>query len=64
MPPATDAKRAAAAKARAVQQRNAAVRALDDPVSLARAARIVREALARRRLTISDIDPDDRGAAA
>jgi hypothetical protein len=52
------------AEARAEHLRRTAVRALDDPVTLARAARIVREALARKRLTLDDINPDDRGAAA
>lgn len=43
------------AKARAVQQRNAAIRAIDDPVKLARAARIVRVALERQRLSMDDL---------
>lgn len=51
------------ANARAVQMRNAAIRSLDDPVRLARAARIVREALARNVLTLSDIDPAGGGPA-
>jgi hypothetical protein len=44
-----------AAKARAQQQENAARRAIDDPVKLARAARIVRVALERQRLTVDDL---------
>ncbi len=51
-----------AAKARSVQQQNAAVRAIDDPVQLARAARIVRAALARRRLTVADLTNDEIAA--
>lgn len=40
----------------------AAERAIDDPVKLARAARIVRTALARRRLTVQDLTrTDDSG---
>lgn len=35
----------------------AAERAIDDPVKLARAARIVRLALERRRLTIDELTP-------
>lgn len=35
----------------------AAERAVDDPVKLARAARIVRAALARKRLRLADLDP-------
>ena len=41
----------------AARQRNAAHRAVDDPVVLARAARIVRAALARQRLTLADLEP-------
>jgi hypothetical protein len=50
--------------------RRAAIRALDDPAQLARAARIVRAALARQRLTLADLTTlpttpgDDGGAAA
>jgi hypothetical protein len=45
-------------------QQYAAERAIDDPVKLAKAARIVRAALARRRLTIEDLTaPGNRGAA-
>lgn len=32
-------------------------RAVDDPVKLAKAARIVRVALARRKLTVADLSP-------
>jgi hypothetical protein len=38
--------------------RNAAHRAVDDPIQLARAARIVRVALERQRLTLADLTPD------
>jgi hypothetical protein len=44
-------------KARKVKLANAAHRAVDDPVQLARAARIVRAALARQRLTITELTP-------
>jgi hypothetical protein len=44
--------------ANAAHLQNAAIRALDDPVALARAARIVRVALERRRLTVADLTPD------
>jgi hypothetical protein len=47
-------------KAREVQQHNAAVRALDNPVKLAQAARIVRVALERKRLTLADLTDDQR----
>jgi hypothetical protein len=46
------------APARAVMLSNAAERAIDDPVVLARAARIVRAALARQRLTLADVQGD------
>lgn len=45
-----------AAATEAVQQ-YAAERAVDDPVKLARAARIVRAALARRKLSVDDLTP-------
>jgi hypothetical protein len=38
-------------------QRYAAERAVDDPVKLARAARITRAALARQRLRLADLAP-------
>lgn len=44
-------------------QRYAAERAIDDPVKLARAARIVRTALARRRLTIAELTVEAGDAA-
>jgi hypothetical protein len=55
--------------ARTTQLRNAAIRSVDDPVTLARAARIVRAALARQRLTPADltgdiVKPSDLGGAA
>jgi hypothetical protein len=34
------------------------MKALDDPVDLARAARIVRLALERRKLTLADVAPE------
>jgi len=40
----------------------AAERAIDDPVKLERAARIVRAALARQRLTIADLTAPVGGA--
>lgn len=45
------------APARAAHELRAAERAVDDPVKLARAARIVRAALARRVLTVEDLTP-------
>jgi hypothetical protein len=45
------------AKARQVQLTRTAHRAVDDPVELARAARVVRAALARQRLSIDDLTP-------
>jgi hypothetical protein len=47
------------AKARDEHLRRAAVRALNDPIALARAARIVRAALERGRLTPEDLTPPD-----
>lgn len=44
-------------KARQEHQRNAAHRAVDDPAQLARAARIVRAALARKRLSLAELTP-------
>jgi hypothetical protein len=44
--------------ARTAHLRNAAERAVDDPVVLAKAARIVRAALARQRLTLADLQGD------
>jgi hypothetical protein len=46
-----------AAKARQVHVTNAAHRAVDDPATLARSARIVRAALARQRLALADLTP-------
>lgn len=43
-------------------QNYAAERAIDDPVKLAKAARIVRLALERKRLTLADIVPSAPGA--
>lgn len=45
-----------AAKASQVRRRNAALRAADDPDSLARAARIVRAAIHLGHLTLTDLD--------
>lgn len=44
-------------------QRYAAERAIDDPVKLARAARIVRLALERNRLSVADLTGDEGRAA-
>lgn len=53
------------AKARAVRLTQTAHRAVDDPVQLARAVRIVRAALARERLTLGDLRPlPETGAGA
>jgi hypothetical protein len=52
------------AAATATVQRHAAERAIDDPAKLARAARIVRLALERQRLTLDELLPTDRGTAA
>lgn len=49
------------AKARAAHLQRAANRAVDDDVQLARAARIVRAALARRVLTVDDLAPTAGG---
>lgn len=51
-----------AAATEAVKQ-YAAERAVDDPVKLARAARIVRAALARRALTLADLQAGGPDAA-
>jgi hypothetical protein len=54
-------------KARAIRLTQTAHRAVDDPLELARAARIVRAALARRKLTLDELTPlppTDRGDAA
>ena len=59
MPRNTDTRAATAA-----HQRYAVIRAVDDPKSLAKAAKIVREALRRQRLTLADITPDGDGKAA
>jgi hypothetical protein len=45
----------AAERARRQQMLNAAERAVDDPAALARAARIVRAALARNKLSLGDL---------
>lgn len=51
------------AKATEAAAQNAAARAVDDPRQLARAARIVRAALDRQRLTLADIVPTPDEAA-
>jgi hypothetical protein len=48
------------AAARQAHERNSALRAIEDPRQLARAARIVRVGLERRRLTLADVLPQDR----
>lgn len=45
-------------------RRYAAERAIDDPAKLARAARIVRMALERKRLTLAEVLPDATREAA
>ncbi len=45
------------AAATAEHNRRAAFRAVDDPVKLARAARIVRAALARKKISLADLTP-------
>ena len=56
-PPETyDQRLARTASARALHLRRAAIRALDDPIALDRAARIVRAALERGRLTRADLE--------
>lgn len=47
--------RAATAAARSAKLHNSAERAVDDPIKLARAARIVRAALARQAITEADL---------
>ena len=46
-----------AAATEAVRQ-YAADRAIDDPVKLERAARIIRTAIARKRLRLADLEPE------
>jgi hypothetical protein len=53
-----------AATARAVRSQRSAERAVDDPRQLARAARIVRAALARRELELADVLPAGDGGDA
>ena len=47
------------AHGRRVAQHNAAVRAIDDPAKLRKAARIVRVAIERGRLDVADVVPDE-----
>lgn len=61
MDPSTLSRTAAATEA---TKQYAADRAIDDPVKLARAARIVRTALARRRLNLTDVLPSELDGAA
>lgn len=49
------------AAARADLETAKIVRAIDDPATLARAAQIVRTALARQRLTLADLDAGPAG---
>jgi hypothetical protein len=60
---AVDRPESQTAKARQVRLIQTAHRAVDDPVELARAARIVRAALARQRLTLAELPPLPQGAA-
>jgi hypothetical protein len=57
--PTAEERAARTEAARQAAMRNSAVRALDDPVKLARAARIVRTALERQRLELADVVPED-----
>lgn len=52
-------RRAQTAAAIETHKQRAAERAVDDPIKLARAARIVRTALARQVLTVDDLRPAD-----
>jgi hypothetical protein len=54
---AVDLPESRTAKARAVRLTQTAHRAVDDPVQLARAARIVRAALARERISMTELTP-------
>ena len=56
-------RQAATAAARHAVETRAANRAVDDPVALARAARIVRVALERKRLTLADLTEPDQQAS-
>jgi hypothetical protein len=64
-PEPLEVRKARTAAANEASRRAAALRALDDPVKLARAARIVRAALERGRLEVADVvpgaDTDDAG---
>lgn len=55
--PVTAKKLAQLAEARGKYQAQVAHRAVDDPVRLGRAARIVRAALARQKLTLDELSP-------
>lgn len=48
------------AAATEANRQHAAERWVDDPARLARAARIVRTALARKKLSLADLEPDAR----
>lgn len=53
--PRSEAQQRATAAATEARAQQSALRALDSPVQLARAARIVRTALQRRKLTLADL---------
>jgi len=59
----SEAGRARIAAATAERLHRSAVRALDDPAQLARAARIIKVALERKKLTLDDVLPDDQQQA-
>lgn len=61
--PTAEERRAATQGARLASQNAFAGRAVDDPAKLARAARIVRIALERRKLTLADVVPDEADVA-
>lgn len=58
MPESEDKRFAQTVPARRAQLTNAAVRATDNPVQLAKAARIIRAALQRGKLTPDDLQGD------
>lgn len=62
--PLTDTGTDCASPARNAHMRAAALRAIDDPKQLARAARIVRAGLERKRLTLAEVLPEGEAAEA
>lgn len=61
--PTVEERREATEHARRLSQEYYAGRAVDDPVKLARAARIIRAALARKRITLAELTADEATAA-